>query len=86
MDTISSTEFRKRFASLEQPVLVTVNGHSLGLWAPVHSPEARTIQIEVLNAKGENSVSAWGRDPTPAERSVLHERPFTPVPKPTRRK
>ena len=32
MDTISSTEFRKRFASLEQPVLVTVNGHPTETW------------------------------------------------------
>ena len=47
MDTISSTEFRKRFASLEQPVLVTVNGHSLGVWAPtrVAPGTAQTVDI-----------------------------------------
>jgi hypothetical protein len=34
MDTIPSAEFRKRYASLRVPTIVTVNGHTIGTWTP----------------------------------------------------
>jgi hypothetical protein len=34
MDTISSSEFRKRFAHLRTLTVVTVNGHTIGYWHP----------------------------------------------------
>jgi hypothetical protein len=34
MSYISSTEFRKRFARLEEPIIVTANGHPIGQWVP----------------------------------------------------
>ena len=81
MDTISSTEFRKRFASLEQPVLVTVNGHSLGIWAPVQlAPgQSQIVDIERSDLLGKPVMPAlhFGSVSAPT---------FRPVPKPTRRK
>ena len=34
MDTVTSTVFRKTYASLNKPTTVTVNGHAMGLWLP----------------------------------------------------
>lgn len=34
MKTISSSDFRKTYASLTEPVVVTVNGHGVGTWQP----------------------------------------------------
>lgn len=34
MNALPSTEFRKRFARLTEPTLVTVNGHPIGTWMP----------------------------------------------------
>lgn len=34
METITSTEFRKRYASLRKATVVTVNGHTIGTWTP----------------------------------------------------
>lgn len=34
MDTISSAEFRKVYAKLTRPTIVTVNGHTIGRWLP----------------------------------------------------
>ena len=35
MNELPSTEFRKRFAGLTGPTLVTANGHPIGVWTPV---------------------------------------------------
>ena len=32
---MDSTEFRKRYAKLTDPVIVTVNGHPIGQWVPM---------------------------------------------------
>ena len=34
MDTMPSSEFRRRYATLTQPTIVTVNGHTIGRWMP----------------------------------------------------
>jgi hypothetical protein len=34
MDELASTEFRKRFARLKEPIIVTANGHPIGEWIP----------------------------------------------------
>jgi hypothetical protein len=34
MDTLSSKEFRRQYARLTEPTVVTVNGHPLGTWLP----------------------------------------------------
>jgi hypothetical protein len=34
MDVLTSSEFRRRYASLKVPTEVTVNGHVIGTWAP----------------------------------------------------
>ena len=35
MKTMPSSEFRKTFARLEEPVAVTSNGHTIGSWTPL---------------------------------------------------
>ena len=35
MESLPSTEFRKRFAKLTDVTLVTVNGHPIGVWKPL---------------------------------------------------
>jgi hypothetical protein len=35
MDELASTEFRKTFASLDKPTIVTANGHPIGTWTPL---------------------------------------------------
>jgi len=34
MNELTSTEFRKHYARLTEPTLVTVNGHQIGYWVP----------------------------------------------------
>lgn len=34
MDEMPSAEFRRRYASLKEPVKVTANGHAIGFWTP----------------------------------------------------
>ena len=34
MDELPSAEFRKQYARLTAPVVVTVNGHPIGVWQP----------------------------------------------------
>jgi hypothetical protein len=64
MDTISSAEFRKRYAKLTEPTRVTVLGRVIGEWTP-----AGTLVQE--------------SDQAP---STFSTRPFTPVPKSTKRR
>jgi len=78
MDTISSTEFRKRFASLERVTVVTVNGHVLGEWHPM------TKRREDYAAS--KQISDLPETMHQIARITDMSRPFTPVPKPTRRK
>jgi proteasome lid subunit RPN8/RPN11 len=40
MKTMKSPEFRKSYAKLAEPVVVTVHGHPIGTWAP-YSAEIR---------------------------------------------
>jgi hypothetical protein len=34
MNEMPSAEFRKQYAKLKEETIVTVNGHSIGLWVP----------------------------------------------------
>ena len=69
MDELSSTEFRKTFARLVRPTIVTVNGHPIGEWHPgrslrVTSPDSQTATV----GSGE-MTSAWSRSrPVPKKR------------------
>lgn len=76
MDEISSTEFRKRYASLREPVAVTVNGHRIGVWSPV-TPWTALEADPDFNRRleiGKAQLAAGQRVP-------FRSRPFTPVPK-----
>jgi hypothetical protein len=68
MDTLTSSEFRKVYAKLTAPTVVTVNGHAIGEWRPVP-----TGFVEL----------PAGTTPAEVEqvRDRFNSRPFTPVPK-----
>ncbi len=69
MNELSSTEFRKTYASLKEPVEVTVNGHVIGTWLPTGTPP---ISVEIMDSSG--TVVARNTH-------TFNTRPFTPVPK-----
>jgi hypothetical protein len=46
MNELPSTEFRKTFARLREPVTVTVNGHPIGTWYPYAHRETDTRDID----------------------------------------
>jgi hypothetical protein len=50
MDTLASTEFRKRFARLEDPTFVTVNGHLIGIWQPMAA--STSMQLDAITEAG----------------------------------
>jgi hypothetical protein len=76
MDALTSTEFRKRYASLTEPTTVTVNGHAIGIWTPSGGP-MRPLH---LSAAGEVEIVAGTViDPTASFAE------FRPVPKPGKR-
>jgi len=70
MDAISSSHFRKTYASLTEPVLVTVNGHVIGQWSPIAARSTGTAHIPDV------------KKPAVVETASLHT--FRPVPKPGR--
>ena len=65
MDEMPSTEFRRRYATLLRPTIVTVNGHPIGVWQPHVGPRDAPVPPDVTAAIGRSFSS----------------RPFTPVPK-----
>jgi len=73
MDEMASSEFRRRYASLLRPTVVTVNGHPIGVWQPHKGPQEDAWR------------SALGTDPVPPALGSFSSRPFTPVPKPGKR-
>lgn len=74
MKTISSAEFRKKYSSLEEPVIVTVNGHGIGTWQPW-----RGDYVEAAERAGEamRDLGKAVRNPPP-----FNSKPFRgPIPK-----
>ncbi len=67
-----SSEFRRRYASLREPVIVTVNGHAIGHYQPIST------------ATDGRALDRIRPDEPPAL-DTFNTRPFTPVPKPDRR-
>lgn len=54
MKTIPSSEFRKTYSQITEPVVVTVMGHPIGEWKPyVLTPQLRseTIHLDNLEAR-----------------------------------
>lgn len=79
MDTMPSSEFRKRFARLTKPTIVTVNGHLIGRWMPGVPP------VDAVDVGGAPETRPIGLRPID-----LHPRlrapEFRPAPKPSQRK
>jgi hypothetical protein len=73
MDVLTSTEFRKRYASLGSETSVTVNGHVIGYWLPADSVIAPFVSDPHTP---ERHAETAARHPYPE---------FRPVPKPGRR-
>jgi hypothetical protein len=78
LDSITSTQFRQRYASLTQPTVVTVSGHPIGTWVPAPpSFDETAIRQRWLDI---------GKTPTTAQPPIVaqerfNSRPFTPAPK-----
>lgn len=68
MDVLTSTEFRKRYASLAKPTKVTVSGHTIGVW----TPGGTNPNYDDIPDVFEQAIEKWER---------FNTRPFTPVPK-----
>ncbi len=66
-----SSEFRRRYASLREPVIVTVNGHAIGHYQPI--------------SRATRALDGIRPDEPPAL-DTFNTRPFTPVPKPGNRR
>jgi hypothetical protein len=76
MDVLTSTEFRKRYASLRRETSVTVNGHLIGHWLPADLVIAPFVS-DPHTPEREAEIAARHPERTFAE--------FRPVPKPGRR-
>lgn len=77
MDTMTSSEFRRRYATLSATTIVTVNGHPIGEWTPLGYPEevrhdATTDEVEITRDSPRRAKPTTER---------FNTRPFTPVPK-----
>jgi hypothetical protein len=89
MDRITSSEFRKRYASITGPTVVTVYGHAIGTWTPssawlaqpiapaerILATGSREYRERFVEHLGPDGVRELRLDPT------FNSRPFTPVPK-----
>jgi hypothetical protein len=68
MDTLPSAKFRKRFASLTEPTMVTANGHPIGRWlpfAPTVTGGTYTLTVDGM------TTPAIAFDATPAQLSEV---------------
>jgi hypothetical protein len=72
MDEMSSSEFRKRYASLTRPTIVTVNGHTIGRWLP------GVPAVDAVDVGGAPETRPVGLRPTDLR---FNSKPFRPVPK-----
>jgi len=95
MDTMTSSEFRKRYASLERPTEVTVLGRVIGRWTPGdgivrRKDYTRLVADEdvvdfALGTPDQQSAAAKRLDAGKAGTTIIepsfNTRPFTPVPK-----
>lgn len=73
MDEMPSAEFRRTYARLMKPTMVTVNGHVIGQWSPI----GRTEDVK-LYPDGEVRVDRpreWVEEPR------FNSRGSRPVPK-----
>jgi hypothetical protein len=74
VNTLPSSEFRKTFARLEAPVVVTVRGHPIGTWTPAQTvviPSAPKAPATALEAP--EPVPAATPKPAPKARSSSAE-------------
>lgn len=75
MDVLPSAEFRKVYAKLTAPTVVTVNGHEIGTWVPAGQLPPVDVDV-VMQRVGSSDTLAARLNP---------QRPFAefrPVPKP----
>lgn len=95
MDIINSAAFRKTYAKLAKPTIVTVSGHAIGMWSPVDHPfpglDAKQALDELNETRPANRLAArpWASGGAACDccpdgihkRANFNSRPFTPVPK-----
>ena len=70
MDRLSSSEFRKRYASLTDRTEVAVNGHVIGTWVPINAP-VRQLTTPYPMPDEDVVDHGWG---TPEQQALATER------------
>jgi hypothetical protein len=75
MNELPSSEFRKTFARLTEPTMVTVNGHRIGMWAPIQ------VLDEVMDRAKVRPESPFDPMAQLDIRRSFNSKPFTPAPK-----
>lgn len=89
MDEMTSSEFRRRYASLKSPTLVTVNGRPIGEWRPhIFSAAEAEDNAYLASVQAIEEVKRLKRElatrPLPHLTGVgpaFNTKPFRPVPK-----
>lgn len=69
MSEMPSADFRRMYAKLTEPTVVTVNGHAIGVWTPSRQPTNEPPAVYKPVQRGESSVEATKR--AQAERDAL---------------
>lgn len=93
MNELPSATFRKTYAKLREPVVVTVNGHGIGMWTPLLSDREvlERVQRDVTGLDKSALAELLTRADAPAKQVVVTARPegvfaqYRPVPKPGKR-
>lgn len=86
MRTLSSTEFRRTFAQLTEPVTVTVLGRPIAEYTPISAPLSIRVSSHGLEI---DPAPSKGRKVSVAYDSLGGQQPvatFRPAPKPVRKK
>ena len=73
MDSISSAVFRRTYATLTTPVVVTVNGHPIGTYQPISAAIDSRYVAQERPGEPLTPPSVTGHS--------FNSRPFSPAPK-----
>lgn len=80
MDSLPSSEFRKRFARLTARTEVTVNGHPIGTWLPAGA--ASSGEPDGRSNASPADVPGRVREPATTRQAASRSPEFRPAPKP----
>jgi hypothetical protein len=83
MDELTSTEFRRRYATLKSATMIVALGRPIGMWIPVS--RGGFVPVSLAREGGNTILDAKGTvddiDESASRGNSFNTRPFTPVPK-----